>query len=43
MMLRDDLKKSDIPSKTTMRTRIHELLDNHLALLEKALQVCSFS
>ena len=43
MMLCEDLKKSDIPSKTTMQTHIHELLNNHLALLEKALQVCSFS
>lgn len=41
MMLREDLKKSDIPGHTTMQTRIHELLDNHLSLLEWALRVCS--
>ena len=40
MMLREDLQKSDIPGQTTMRTRIHELLDNHLNILERALRVC---
>lgn len=40
MMLREDLQKSDIPGQTTMRNRIHELLDNHLSLLERALRVC---
>lgn len=38
-MLREELQNSDIPGRTTMRARIHELLDGHLDQLEEAMQV----
>lgn len=38
-MLREELQNSDIPSRTTMRARIHELLDGHLDQLEEEMQV----
>ena len=38
-MLREELQNSDIPSHTTMRARIHELLDGHLDQLEEEMQV----
>lgn len=33
-MLREELKNSDIPGRSTMRARIMELLDQHLDQLE---------
>lgn len=38
-MLREELQNSDILSCTTMRARIHELLDGHLDQLEEEMQV----
>ena len=38
-MLREELQNSDIPSRTTMRACIHELLDGHLDQLEEEMQV----
>jgi hypothetical protein len=38
-MLRDDLKDSDIPHRTTIRNQIMQLLDEHLDLVEAEIAV----
>lgn len=40
-MLREELRESDIPGRTTIRKRIEEVLDEHLDQLEKDLKVSS--
>jgi hypothetical protein len=40
LMLQEELQNSDIPSRTTIRAHIHELLDGHLDQLEEEMQVC---
>jgi hypothetical protein len=40
-MLREELQSSDIPGRSTMRARIHELLDGHLDQLEAEMKVKS--
>ena len=42
-MLRDELKDSDIPCRTTIRKRIDELLEQHLCELEREMNVSSIS
>lgn len=39
LMLREELQSSDIPGRSTMRARIHELLDGHLDQLEAEMKV----
>jgi hypothetical protein len=39
MMLREELRNSDIPGRSTMRARIRELLDGHLEQLEQEMKV----
>lgn len=41
LMLREELRESDIPGRTTIRKRIEEVLDEHLDQLEKDLKVSS--
>jgi hypothetical protein len=38
-MLREDLKDSDIPHRTTIRKRIMEVWDEHLDTLEAQMKV----
>lgn len=38
-MLKPDLKESNIPSQTTLRTRIMEMLEEHLDVLEEEIKV----
>jgi hypothetical protein len=38
-MLRADLKESDIPGRTTIRSRISEITEDHLGKLEKEMKV----
>lgn len=38
-MLREDLKDSDIPHRTTIRARVDETLEIHLKRLEDEMQV----
>ena len=42
LMLRKELKDSDIPHHTTLRNRIAEVIEEHIKLLEKEMNV-SFS
>lgn len=39
-MLREELKDSDIPHRTTIRTRIMEIWDEHLDQLQAEMKVC---
>ena len=39
MLLRSDLKDSDIPHRTTIRNHIKSVWDNHMTGLEAELQV----
>jgi hypothetical protein len=38
-MLREELKESDIPGRTTIRKRIEEVLEDHLDTLKQDMQV----
>jgi len=40
LMLREKLENSDIPGRSTICARIHEMLDGHLEHLEGEMQVC---
>jgi hypothetical protein len=39
LMLREELRDSDIPSRTTIRKRVDEVLDQHLAQLKRDMAV----
>ena len=39
MLLREELKYSDIPHRTTIQNRIEEIWDEHLAGLESEIKV----
>lgn len=39
LLLRKELRDSDIPHHTTIRTRVDEVLQEHLASLEKEMAV----
>ena len=41
-MLREDLKNSDIPHRTTIRKQIMEIWDEHLDMLQDQMKVNSF-
>ena len=41
LMLRQDLKDSDIPSRTTITTRIKEKLSSHFQHLQEEISVCT--
>lgn len=40
LMLRAELRDTDIPHRTTLRTRIAEIFEDHLVRLEKDMLVC---
>lgn len=42
-MLRAELKDSDIPHRSKMRSRIMEVWDDHLNTLQREMAVCTFS
>jgi hypothetical protein len=39
LLLRKELKESDIPSRSTMRTRIEQAYDEHMKQLEEEMAV----
>jgi len=39
-MLREELRDSDIPRRTHIRTRVAEVWDEHVAKLEREMSVC---
>lgn len=39
-MLREELRASDIPGRTTIRRRVEEVLEEHLDKLETEMKVC---
>jgi hypothetical protein len=39
LMLREELQDSDIPSRTTIRKRVDEVLEQHLAQLKRDMAV----
>jgi hypothetical protein len=41
LLLRKELRESDIPSRTTIRKRIEDTYQTHLEELSKEMQVCS--
>lgn len=43
LMLREDLKDSDIPHRTTIRQRIMEIWEEHLGTLSEEMQVRLFT
>ena len=40
-MLREELRESDIPGRTHIRTRVAAIWDEHIAKLERDMTVCS--
>ena len=42
LMLRSELRESDIPHHTTIKKCVEEVLEEHLDQLRKDMKVCSF-
>lgn len=42
LLLRKELKESDIPGRTTIRKRVEEVLAEHLVQLGEEMKVCNF-
>jgi hypothetical protein len=42
LLLREELKESDIPSRSTIRNHIEEVFEEHMAELEEEMGNCNF-
>jgi hypothetical protein len=43
LLLREELKESDIPSRSTMRNRIEEAYEEHMKQLQEEMEVTTVS